>query len=53
MAHENFYVRAFPAISDVQCGQRVAFIGIVIEQYGQSFETGAAAGLGRFILFRA
>ena len=45
--------RASPAISDVQCGQRVALIGIVIEQNGQSFETGVGVGLGRFILLTA
>jgi hypothetical protein len=33
----------------VQCGQRVALIGIDIVQAGQSFATGAAAGAGRFI----
>jgi len=39
--------------SVVQCGQRLAFIGIVIAQAGQSFETAGASGAGRFILFIA
>jgi hypothetical protein len=34
----------------VQCGQRVALIGIVIAQAGQSFVTGSALGPGRFSL---
>ena len=42
-----------PAISEVQCGQRVALIGIVIEQKGQSFDTGALFDDGLFILFTA
>jgi hypothetical protein len=37
----------------VQCGHRVALIGIVIAQAGQSFETGAAVGDGLFNLFIA
>jgi hypothetical protein len=37
-------VRATVDISDVQCGQRVALIGIVIEQNGHSFETGSGPG---------
>ena len=36
--------------SVVQCGQRVALIGIDIVQAGQSFTTGAAVGDGFFIL---
>ena len=39
--------------SVVQCGQRVALIGIVIAHAGQSFETAGAPGAGRFILFIA
>ena len=44
---------AWPACESslVQWGQRVALIGIVIAQAGHSFETGAAVGVGRFILF--
>ena len=38
-----------PLNSLVQCGQRVALIGIVMAHAGQSFETGSAAGAGRFI----
>ena len=46
--------RAFyEANSVVQCGQRLAFIGMVIAQAGQSFSTGAAVGDGFFILFIA
>jgi preprotein translocase subunit SecG len=37
----------------VQCGHRVALIGIVIAQAGQSFDTGAAFGAGRFIWLTA
>jgi hypothetical protein len=37
----------------VQCGQRVALIGIVIAQVGHSFETGPAMGDGLFNLFIA
>jgi hypothetical protein len=37
----------------VQCGQRVALIGIVIAQAGHSFETGAAAADGLFNWFIA
>jgi hypothetical protein len=37
----------------VQCGQRVALIGIVIAQAGHSFETGPPAGDGLFNLFIA
>src|SRR6266851_3907605 len=38
--------------SVVQCGQRLALIGIVIAHAGQSFTTGST-WLGRFILLRA
>ena len=41
--------RAPPASSVVQCGQRVALIGIVIAHAGHSFETGSFS-VGRFIL---
>ena len=42
------------AISVVQCGQRVALIGIVIAQAGQSFETGPLRpASARFILLIA
>ena len=37
----------------MQCGQRVALIGIDIVQAGQSLATGAAVGDGFFILFIA
>ena len=37
----------------VQCGQRVALIGIDIVQAGQSFDTGVLVGDGFFILFIA
>ena len=40
-----------PVRSLVQCGQRVALIGIDIVHAGQSFATGAAVGDGFFILF--
>jgi hypothetical protein len=36
--------------SVVQCGQRVALLGIDIAHAGQSFTTGSAFGFGRFIL---
>ena len=39
--------------SVVQWGQRVALIGIVIAQAGQSFEAAGAPGAARFILFIA
>ena len=42
-----------PANSVVQCGQRVALIGMVIWQAGQSLVMGAASAVGRFILFTA
>ncbi len=38
------YVVELPENSVVQCGQRVALIGIDIMQAGQSFDTGSAAG---------
>ena len=44
---------AEPESSVVQCGQRVALIGIDIVQAGQSFATGGAVGDGFFILFIA
>ena len=48
------YARVAAGISEVQCGHRVALIGIVIEQNGHSFETGAAEpGFGRFRLLIA
>jgi len=42
-----------PLSSLVQCGQRVALIGIDMAQAGQSFATGAAVGEGRFNLLIA
>jgi PPM family protein phosphatase len=39
--------------SDVQCPQRVALIGMLIWQYGQSFVVGAAATTGFFSRFIA
>jgi len=47
------YEDALRGSSVVQCGQRVALIGIVIAQAGQSFETAGASGAERFILFIA
>jgi hypothetical protein len=37
----------------VQCGHRVALIGIVIAHAGQSFDTAGAFGAGRFIWLTA
>src|SRR5436305_10540858 len=37
----------------VQCGQRVALIGIDMVQAGQSFATAGASGLGFFIRLKA
>ncbi|HQV62383.1 MAG TPA: hypothetical protein PKV19_00170, partial [Anaerolineales bacterium] len=37
--------------SDVQFGQRVALMGIMLKQCGHSFMTGSATGSGFFILF--
>jgi hypothetical protein len=53
MENPLIYTGAAPESSVVQCGQRVALIGIDIVQAGQSFATGGAVGDGRFILFTA
>ena len=39
--------------SDVQCGQRVALMEMMLKQCGHSFMTGSATGSGFFILFAA
>jgi len=47
------HLLAVSASSDVQCGQRLALMGIVIEHKGQSLETAGASGAGFFILLSA
>jgi hypothetical protein len=47
--HYRYAVRAVDN-SVVQCGQRVALIGIDIAHAGQSFTTGSSSGLGFFSL---
>lgn len=52
-AERSGYNYALRAKSVVQCGQRVALIGIDIVHAGQSFATGSEFGFDRFVLLIA